>query len=229
MQLAPWRTGSSVANLVPFPSTDRFDESAVRRTVAAVEARGYTGALTSALSFAQAAPFIAHGFVVHEELYLLERDLRGPAVVSDRNRTRRSRRGDWDSVLALDSLAFQPFWRFDRQALVDSTKATPRHRFHVTRQEPVAGYHVTGLAGRSGYLQRVAVHPDAQREGWGRSLVEDALLWLQRNNAATAFVNTQLTNVAAVRLYEASGFTIASERLLVLRHDLGNAVTLPLV
>ena len=87
----------------------------------------------------------------------------------------------------------------------------------VGRGDPrVSAYAITGRAGEYGYLQRVAVHPDARRRGWGSALVADALLWLWEHGTARVFVNTQLENRAALELYEASGFTLMPEGLLVL-------------
>ena len=55
----------------------------------------------------------------------------------------------------------------------------------VGRGDPrVSAYAITGRAGEYGYLQRVAVHPDARRRGWGRALVADALLWLWEHGTA---------------------------------------------
>lgn len=217
-QIAPWKSSHDTANLVPFPARDQLPIPTVVRLMDAAIERGYSNAFTAALSPGQAEPFMTAGFVVHEELHLLRRPS-GREVPPDKTATRRARRGDWDEVLTLDSLAFEDFWRFDRQTLTDAIKATPRHRFQVTRTSPLQGYHVTGVAGSNGYLQRIAVHPDAQGQGWGKRLVYDALRWAYRNGALTAHVNTQLVNERAVALYERCGFELAPYRLLVLHRD----------
>lgn len=217
-QIASWKSSPHTANLVPFPARDQLPAASVLRLVDAAIQRGFSSAYTAALSPSQAETFIEMGFVVHEELHLLRRPL-DREVEYDRTATRRARRTDWDEVLALDALAFEEFWRFDRQTLTDAVKATPRHRFQVSRGAPLAGYHVTGVAGTNGYLQRIAVHPDAQRQGWGTRLVNDSLRWAYRNGATTAHVNTQLVNDRAVALYERCGFSLAPYRLLVLHRD----------
>lgn len=217
-QIGSWRSSTSIAALIPHPRNSTMSVDAVRDLVRLAVQRGYTAAFTSAIPAPNAAPFISCGFYVHEELHLLRRDFSEP-VESSSSRTRRARRSDVAAVLALDELAFDTFWRFDQSELVDATKATPRHRFHVTRTSPAVGYHITGLARQRGYLQRVAVHPNAQGQGWGRALVDDALLWLQRNNAISAAVNTQIDNGRAVDLYLAAGFVMESHRLQVLHCD----------
>lgn len=218
-QIGPWKSSETIAIIVPFPADDRLDVDAVRQIVDTATVRGYASAFTAAMTPAQAESFLANGFECHEELHLLRRPLVDP-VEADRSATRRGRRADWDDVLELDALAFEDFWVFDRTSLDDAMRATPRHRFHVTRTTPALGYHVTGLAAGNGYIQRLAVHPEAQGQGWGTRLVFDALAWLQRNHAATVHVNTQLTNERAVALYKRCGFVPAPHRLVVLRRDL---------
>lgn len=215
VQINPWKTSGSVANVVPFPSGDRLSQVVLGRVIEQLHAMGYEQAFTAAMSPQRAEPFLQAGFKLHEELHLLRRSLRDELDDSTAG-LRRGRRSDWEQVLSLDQLAFDEFWGFDRQNLADAIRATPRHRFHVTKGDPVVGYHVTGLASTSGYIQRIAVHPDAQGEGWGTRLLSDAMRWAQRHGAVTAHVNTQLSNERALNLYLRNGFELASWRLQVL-------------
>ena len=224
VQIAPWKASSKVANLIPFPARESLPVGAVYKTIDEAVGYGFTSAYTAALSPNQAQPFYAAGFTLFEELHLLRRDLTGEVTV-DRGATRRARRTDWDEVLTLDELAFQEFWRFDRVALADAIRATPRHRFQVIKSTPIHGYHVTGLAGINAYVQRVAVHPEGQRMGYGTALVHDSLRWAWRNGATVAQVNTQITNERAVALYERCGFSFAPYRLLVLHREFDGTTT----
>lgn len=72
-----------------------------------------------------------------------------------------------------------------------------------------------------GYVQRLAVHPDAQGQGLGRRLLLDGLHWMQRGGAWVASVNTQFDNSPALALYESVGFREEDFGLSVL------AATLP--
>lgn len=222
VQIGSWKSRSDIANLIPFPAAESLPTEAVRKTIVEAQSRGYGAAFTAALTPQQAEPFFAAGFELHEELHLLRRPLTAATEV-DRAQTRRARRADWDDVLALDSLAFEQFWQFDRTALTEAIRATPRHRFQVIRSTPVHGYHVTGLAGSNAYVQRVAVHPDAHRRGYGTALVNDSLHWAWRCGATLSQVNTQITNEAAVALYERCGFTLAPFRLQVLHRAFTDA------
>ncbi len=83
-----------------------------------------------------------------------------------------------------------------------------------------AGYGLVGRAGQRGYVQRLAVHPDAQGRGLGRALVVDGLWWLRRWRVREALVNTQEGNSRAVTLYERLGFRHRPGGLAVLQADL---------
>ena len=83
------------------------------------------------------------------------------------------------------------------------------------------GYLITGRAGGRGYLQRLAVHPDAQRRGLGSTLVVDGLRWLRRHRCQQAVVNTQETNASALAMYEHLGFRRQQDGLAVLTRATG--------
>jgi ribosomal protein S18 acetylase RimI-like enzyme len=90
----------------------------------------------------------------------------------------------------------------------------------VVGRSPVTGYAVSGLAGRQGYLQRLAVDPTTWGQGQGRALVLDGLHWMRRRGARRAVVNTQVGNDRALALYEALGFQLQPTGLAVLARRL---------
>jgi ribosomal protein S18 acetylase RimI-like enzyme len=124
-------------------------------------------------------------------------------------------------MLAADAAAFDEFWRFDALSLQEAARATPRSH---TRVAPVQrdpwGYGLFGRAGATGYVQRLAVAPVAQRRGLGRALLTDGLLWLRSHGARHAYVNTQEDNVAALALYLHVGFNQLPVGLNVLGREL---------
>ena len=95
----------------------------------------------------------------------------------------------------------------------------PRTRLaHVGHHDRAVGFAITGKAGTTGYLQRIAVCPDAQGLGIGRQLVDDAVGWLMRRGANRALVNTGVDNVAALQMYERASFDPLDDQLVVLEH-----------
>jgi ribosomal protein S18 acetylase RimI-like enzyme len=222
-RLGPWRGGGHIAHLVVAPDAP-LSGDAVLACLKRARAAGFVEVLTSAMGPAEEEPFVQASFTVRERLHLLTRALDADppefGVQAARAVSRATRR-DRPAVLALDDAAFEPFWRLGALGLRDALDATPVHQFRATRaDDALTGYAITGRSGSQGYLQRIAVHPDAQHQGWGTALVADAMQWLWRHGAVRAFVNTQLENVAARSLYESFGFSALPAGLAVLGRSL---------
>jgi ribosomal protein S18 acetylase RimI-like enzyme len=184
----------------------------VRALCAVLAERGVHQVVTNAMSDVEASPFLDAGFRVRAELDLLARPLDDvPLRVTS---TRRAR--GHAAALELDHLAFGAD-SFDAAALDAALRATPAVRLRVVgpSAEPL-GYAIHGVAGRRGYVQRLAVHPDARRRGVGAALLVDGLRWTRRRGAREAVVNTDRANGAARSLYESYGFVDLPNGLVVL-------------
>jgi ribosomal protein S18 acetylase RimI-like enzyme len=218
------------AVVAPLPGTPTTCRR-IHETLGNLRARGITEVFTSALTPPEQEPFLASGFRIHEQLHLLHRSLdRLPDASGETTPGVRLRRGlwrDYPGALKVDTLAFEEFWRFDRASLLDARAATPTNRFRVAdrrgaptdsdRPHGVVGYAITGRAGPTCYLQRLAVHPGLHRCGVGTALVLDALRWAVARGAREALVNTQQHNAGALGLYRSLGFTGQPGGLGVLR------------
>ena len=216
----PWRGDGRVAYLLPLTHRPPPSEAFVRWAMAELAERGFFRVVTGALPPAEQAGYLAAGFAVTERLHVLRHDLhRLPALT--RPALTRARPSDHEAVLAVDGLAFAPFWRLDDLALEETLAITPHTRFRLARiDDGVIAYAVTGRAGRQGFLQRVAVHPRHRRRGLGTALVVDALRWLRRWRVQRALVNTPAENDAALALYHGLGFRREPMGLAVLTADL---------
>jgi len=218
----PWRGDRRVALLTPMPGTPVPSLAFVRRCLATLEQRGFSGVVTGALAPQEQRAFLAAGFAEAERLHLLRHDLRRVPVVgapAPPVRIRRAHPTERRRVLSLDAAAFPPFWQLDDRGLTDAIEATPRTRFAVAYDMATGrleGYAVTGRSGRNGYLQRLAVDPEAQGRRIGASLVVDGLRWLARWRADQCVVNTQWGNASALALYESLGFRRLPQGLAVL-------------
>jgi ribosomal protein S18 acetylase RimI-like enzyme len=207
VRTGPWRGDHQVAFVAPLPDAPAPSADFVRRCLAILANRGVTRVVTAALSPREQTGFLAAGFSVEEQLHLLSRDVRDlPARGS--TRLVRARGGRRQAVLAVDSSAFSPFWQFDRQGLEEALTATARSRFRaaVSDTGEVAGYGINGRSGARGFVQRLAVRPELQRQGIGRDLLIDGLEWMRRRGVQRAVVNTQLDNEPALALYQRLGF-----------------------
>lgn len=215
LRMGPWRGDARVACLAPVADTPGPTPAMVQHCCTMLERQGFSEVVTAALSIHEQRGFLLSGFEVREELHLLSRDLDTLPRAPDAP-LRRGRRRDRRPTLEIDAMAFPPFWRLDETGLVDAMAATPSARFRVAGHGRVLGYAVSGRAGARGYLQRLAVHPEAQGQGLGRALVLDGLRWMRRGGVIRAMVNTQVENDRALQLYQSMGFQMEPTGLAVL-------------
>ena len=87
----------------------------------------------------------------------------------------------------------------------------------------MVGYAICGASGGRGFVQRLAVLPEAQGHGVGKRLLLDGLHWLRGLNAGHIAVNTQIGNDAALALYRQVGFRDDPAGLSVLSAPLTRA------
>ncbi|MEN9504141.1 MAG: hypothetical protein RI958_67 [Actinomycetota bacterium] len=212
------------------PSADHW-----RRWMGAVADAGYSRVRTGALTSRQAEQASRAELAVVQELVLLElvlaerpgRNRPGTArpgtgrTASKRPGTKRLGTRRWDQVAAIDREAFGPRWCLDATMLDDITSATPEHRARFVggsgsrNADGMVGFLLSGGADRTGYVQRLAVSPAAQRQGVAVRLLTDALAWMHRSRMNRVYVNTDVDNSAALDLYRRFGFEELPERLRV--------------
>ena len=200
VRIGPWRGSSDVAMLSPYVGP-AIDHEALSGTLDRLATEGYRTVRTAAVPHRDLPTFEAAGFTVARELLLLSRPLDVIGARPDEPRLRTARRWERREILTVDQRAFDDFWSFDGAGLADAASATPVSRTRVPRARPVTAYALAGVASGVGYLQRLAVDPDAAGRGYGSALVLDALHWMRRRGAFRAYVNTQSDNDRALQLY----------------------------
>ena len=219
LRVASWRGDAKIALLTPLPGRAAPGRGELERVLDSIAESGYEVVLTGALDATAQRPYLATGFEEHARLHVLGRGLdeMPPAGHAQLHRARRRDRGE---VHEVDACAFSPFWQLGEAGLDDALGATPDARFCVARDAGVVAYAICGLAGRQGYVQRLAVRPGHRRTGLGAALVVDGLAWMRKRGADDAVVNTQVDNVAALALYDHLGFRRRGPGLRVLRRPL---------
>jgi ribosomal protein S18 acetylase RimI-like enzyme len=219
VRVRPWPDDPATAQVVPLTPGLQPPVDEIGVLLERLHRVGYQRVRTSALGPAERATFAAAGLDILEELYLLRCRL-GDSLPRPALSLRRPRH--LAEAVAVDRAAFESGWHLDAEGLRDACDATPHHRVRV-HGTPALGYAVHGRAGRSGFVQRLAVHPSARRRGIATALVLDGLRWLRRRRAVDALVNTQVGNHAALALYRELGFEVLDERLQVLGGTLPRA------
>jgi ribosomal protein S18 acetylase RimI-like enzyme len=223
-RLGIWPHEPDVAHLVLLDHHMQPSAQHVADWIAQARARGARAVRTGAL-FAPSTPaFTAAGFRPIDTLRLLELDLRRwqpPPDAPQRHRLRRLRSPMLSDAAAVDQLAFAAPWANTASALGDIVAATPQARARcICIDGEMVAFSICGRAARWGYVQRLAVHPDARRQGLAAQLLTDALRWMRRRDVQRVLVNTATDNDAALALYRANGFEDQTEDLLILEHAL---------
>ena len=218
-RVGSWRGHATTGYVAPLSPPEHLTRAGLDHALRRLGRRGFREILTAALTESEQQFFRSAGFTVHERLHLLQHDLRDVPPAAADPRLRPVRRWQHRALLEVDARAFDSFWKLDRANLVEAIQATPATRVTGAFTPRLCGYAVTGFAGDHGYLQRLAVDPDAQGRGLGSALVLDALAWLVERGASGASVNTQEHNTRALALYERLGFTIVQPGLAVLRYE----------
>ena len=227
-RLRPWPNDPSARLLVFVDHLTVPTADDLAAAVDACRADGATVVRTSALFPRAAEVATASGFDVIDTLALLRRALDDDLdrtleamYGTARPRTGALRAWQHEQAATVDQDAFGPLWGNDARSLADIRRATPVHRARQRRVgRRIAAFAISGAAGDSGYLQRVAVAEAARRRGLARDLVADALHWMRRRAFSTAYVNTGVTNAAALALYDRFGFVRLDDHLVIAEHRL---------
>ena len=191
---------------------------------------------TSALFPRSADQFANAGFTPADTLRLLRADLASGAILHAIAEQRRSRvnistmrRWNYAAAARVDRAAFGPSWGHDAAELDDIRHATPVHRARYRYDQDsrlsreLRSFAVAGASSEHGYLQRLSVDPAAQRQGDGRILTIDALVWMLRQLVPDCLVNTSVDNAPALGLYESIGFVPLRDHLRVMQLDVHHA------
>lgn len=221
-RLRAWSGDPTLGHLVLLDHARLPSDAEIAAALDEAAHRGYRAVRTSAL-FPPAAEALGRvGFVPVDRLALLRLDsLAHRPLVEPDTRLHPLRAWHRRAAARVDQQAFGAEWGNDADGLTDIERATPRHRSRVvlggrTRRpaEPIA-LAISGAAGRTGYLQRIAVTPTSQRQGLASALVADALAWMQSLGLADVLVNTGVANRAALQLYAGFGFVRLADVLTI--------------
>ena len=209
----PWNRSRPDAHLRLVRGSSTFLTDATVR----VQALGAASVISPPLMAGSQGPWRQAGFESYESLRLLRKPIGSeePTVWTARALVDT----DWPRVVAIDAAAFGPTWKAELPALYEAVRSTSTSAIlGVAPEEDVAAYMIIAASGGVGYLQRIAVHPDWQGRGLGRSLTRIAHNWTRSRGASHLILNTKPGNQPALALYESEGYRVLPDRLELLRY-----------
>jgi ribosomal protein S18 acetylase RimI-like enzyme len=188
-------------------------------SLAALSARGVTGLVCLTNGDWLQGALLEVGFVELDRVIGYARSGRLPLLPQPAGpaRVRPARAEEGDAVLALNSAAFAPIWRYDSSTIL-SWLLTADHAVLAESEAEPAGFALTTGSRDSEFAQlvRIAIAPRFQGLGIGRQLVIDALHYAARVGAGGLSLNTQASNTISRNLYEALGFRPTNQAVSVM-------------
>lgn len=228
----PWAGNPSRAFLMisgsHSPDTELPGPEVLNEWVSTMTRWGYGSVRTSAMSPQAAEALGDIGFQPTQDLVLLRlKHLVAPQFGVPKDiaprpvRLLRYRNAVVNDVLEIDRLAFGHEWHLDNETFHDATRATRHVRLLTAHRHGLTeGFVLVGVTGQTGFIQRLAVHPNARRSGVASRLIASAVEWSFKKGCTNTVVNTETTNAAALGLYRSIGFSEMNHGLTVLEKSL---------
>ena len=76
----------------------------------------------------------------------------------------------------------------------------------------ISGYSIMSIAGTEAHLLNLCVHPSCQRLGFGRRLLNAALVKGEESGVEKVFLEVRPSNDIAISLYRSAGFSLIGTR-----------------
>ena len=117
---------------------------------------------------------------------------------------------DLEDVMLVELMAYPFPWS---RKLFEDCLDKPSYSCWVFESEgDFSGYLISSSAAGEAHILNLCVHPNLQGQGWGRKLLEEAEWIVKQHRADTCFLEVRLSNIAAINLYESSGYNEIGRR-----------------
>ncbi len=160
-----------------------------------------------------------HGFTLQDKVIslsyspteLLAQHLPPDVSISEMQAT------DLEAVLLLDRLSFPPQWQLSSRGLQKLLLNGGLHSV-LTYESQLVAYAMHSRYGAFAHLDRVAVLPGWQSQGFGKTLISNQIYSLMQSGVIKFTVNTQGSNLPSQALYLHLGYTETGMPVPVLGH-----------
>jgi ribosomal protein S18 acetylase RimI-like enzyme len=151
--------------------------------------------------------YLSMDWQVLEEMYIMERDRQPIPVPSPQRITLRPFTPQLlDPLMEVDHRAFPWLWWNDPDDFLAYSQLAEVFVLTAWVRGRLMGYTSCTVRQGRGHLDRIAIDPDFEGQGYGSELLSLTLLELERRGAYRVGLNTQATNHRAQRLYRRFGF-----------------------
>jgi ribosomal-protein-alanine N-acetyltransferase len=124
-------------------------------------------------------------------------------------RLNRMRSEDLDEVMKVERACFgNPWtrWYFSQELQRNPLSHLFVLRIHNNGKESIVGFLVCWILNAELHINNIAIHPDFQGKGLGKSLMEFAMDFGKKNNCHCAALEVRVSNQRAIELYKRLGF-----------------------
>ncbi|MCI9046690.1 MAG: ribosomal protein S18-alanine N-acetyltransferase [Hungatella sp.] len=119
-------------------------------------------------------------------------------------------REDLAAVVRLEEMCFSIPWS---NTAIEEAFANELYRFVAVEEKGViVGYANFRIVADEGEIERVAVHPDSRRRGYGRKLMEAMVEYSRKKGVRDMTLDVRVNNEKAINLYESCGFVEEGRR-----------------
>ena len=164
------------------------------------------------------------GWKTHKKLYVCDQNLKYLSLDNFDNSDNISQKklevSDFSYLLDLDKNIFDTYWRNSNSSFHETLKSCVNNYLFVQKnREKLIGYAILGETRNLSYLQRIGVDKNFQRQGFGKKLLQQVLIFAKRKKFFTMKLNTQETNELALNLYKKHGFIVQQKNLVIMKSE----------
>ncbi len=220
-----WK-GRPAIGLLMESSPSAHRQELVDRLLASFADSGSELVVLSEREYRRALPFYQDkGFIVLEDVVCYQKpDVRVPDMPR-RLAVRNLQESDLPVLVALEEAAFPWLWWETAETFRQVSQRPDTWVLVAYDGSELVGYLILTVRGTFGHLNRIAVHPARQGQGFGRELLVVAIEEMARHGAHTIGLNTQKDNFRSHRLYEGCGFVPTGESFQIYGKWLGTRVS----